>query len=145
MSERTQEAFLDFMAETVRDVRLSLYNLNKHDSAARDAASDAAAKRRATLSTARKLLGIVKIDPESFVKADKHDLNVIALYVREQEREDAEHPLERLLNWKREGEESVFVLSELFDLIGKDDARTFKILLRDVIKHYDPVRAESFL
>lgn len=98
--------------------------------------------RRGLYHQCKSLLELVKANPEIKDSEDysSADTAAISYYVSDYEKHEKESPVSKLLNWSSltgPADES-FVLSQIYDILGKDDARTFRSLLREVVMLADP-------
>lgn len=122
--------------------------INDMETAARNAQNDLHMARSRFKQEAKAFMGLVKESPELFAenKNLSHDLSMIRMTLESYEREDKTSPIEKLLNFHTMGakKDESFLLSEVYELIGKDDARSLRVYLRDVISMIDPARAASF-
>lgn len=98
--------------------------------------------RRSLYFQCKRLLDAVKSNPElkDFEGFNTQDILSAEHFVHEYEKDQKENAVSKLLSWgtmsAKPGES--FLLSETYDLIGKDDARTLRHLVREVVKMADP-------
>lgn len=97
------------------------------------------------IEEAKAFLGLVKESPELFADV-KYEITCIRQTLESYQRQDKETPIEKLLNFATMSakDDESFLLSEVYELIGKEDARSLRGYLRDVITLIDPARAASF-
>lgn len=133
-----------FINQTVNDLIHDHYEFYKLSNEASNAAIIANNKRNYFLYRINLLKNLVKDNPnilDSLSKDEQVKASHMLSNISKYEQSINNDPLEILLNWCSTGSNESFILSQIYDLIGKDDARTFKILLRNVINKYSPTDA----
>tara|TARA_B100001778_G_scaffold330827_1_gene333974 strand:- start:4452 stop:5114 length:663 start_codon:yes stop_codon:yes gene_type:complete len=97
----------------------------------RDLADEDRALRGALLNHVSKCRWITDL-------AKKHGIG--SLYLRVED--DAAKMVQRIMNWKREGDDIPFFSEAiLYELIGKEDARSLLALINDMTMEIDPIEA----
>lgn len=97
---------------------------------------------RALESNLEEFTEMVKELPELMQDdAFKNTYNALVTMKSGMKRRRVTSPIEALLNWEAEGgdlPDGPFISNQMYDLLGKDNARTFRALLRDVVLMADP-------
>lgn len=98
--------------------------------------------RRVLYHQCKQLVETVNANPDlKDVKGfNRQDVLSAQWFIEDYEKDQNESPIAKLLDWSTMGgkDGESFLSSQVYDLIGKDDARTLRYLIRDVIKMADP-------
>ena len=132
-----------FVTSQSNNLGRELFDMNKKEMEAKAAMQAIAWERRKLYHQAKTFLEMLQENPD-MAKAEGFNSDSVYSaehFVHEYEKEEKENPVDRLLNWSSGYGKESFVLSQVYDLIGKDDARTFRVLLRDVVMLADPKKA----
>ena len=137
------EKLTKFVTSQSNNLGRELFDMHEKETEARAAMQAIAWDRRKLYHQSKTFLEMLQENPD-MAKAEGFDSNSVYSaqhFVHEYEKEEKENPVDRLLNWSSGYGKESFVLSQVYDLIGKDDARTFRALLREVVLLADPTRA----
>lgn len=99
-----------------------------------------ASYRRVLHYRCNRLMELAESSPEFQDMIDSGSLTQIKYFIRDYEKEQENSPIVKLLKWSSMSGESdePFIHSQIYDILGKDDARTFRALLRKVVELADP-------
>ncbi len=128
MNEQTTK----FLNLQIHALSTELYEFNNKKSEALGKLNCLAGTRRRLYRTCKDLLEMVEANPEVDFSDQEHAINTAKWFAHDYEDEDKRSPTEVLLSWSANGEVP-FISNQLYDLIGKEDARTFRALLREVV------------
>lgn len=146
MSEEITKTPLEEVLEaTYRRLVAQAHEFVQREQKVRGTLVDLNFDKRSLLNSMRAVNTLVETNPEYFdFEYFKRHGNQLKGYAHSFERDvEGDDPIEALLNWKTCGSNETFCLNQIYDLIGKDDARMFRILLREVVQMIDPVKAQD--
>lgn len=134
------ESLTKFIKSEAISVSRAAYNFLDKEREARRQMMDLASARRVLYHRCKNLIDAVKEDSSLKEVVSANELSQVGYFVEEYERDEANSPIVRLLNWSSMSgpSDESFVYSQIYDLLGKDDARTFRSLLREVVALADP-------
>lgn len=139
-----QKHTVDFLQQELRLLLRELQDFRTKNNEAVHQVQFLSANRRILYNRCKTVVAMAKESPEIFKENPySYVLDSAQYFVHDYEREEKENPVEILLNWSSNTGEygESFILSQIYGLLGKDDARTFRALLRDVVMLADPTRA----
>lgn len=138
MNEQT----IKFINGQSHNLYSELVNIGKKEREASAAIQHIAWERRKLYHQAKTYLEMLAANPEirqteSFNPQPELEAKY---FIHDYEEEQKKSPINRLLDWSsmtgNRGES--FILSQVYDLLGKDDARTLRALIREVAVLADP-------
>lgn len=133
---------VEFLSKTLMRLIQTLSECSKEERKVQEIAMDAAFRHQEAIWQGERFIDAYKAAPELFAGIDVEQVRSLKYYLRRHKEDLAEDPLEVLLNWKTEGSDLNFIGGELYELIGKDAARTFRALLRALVLKYEPLKAD---
>lgn len=139
------EKLKEYLDGEIRGSIRAIYDIREKQKIASSACLEAEMHSRLAFYKAETLLDLLDANPDVAAEQNLEYVEMLRKDYRYHKREFDADPVERLLNWGIGGGDQSFILGDaLFKFLGKEDYRTFRALLRNVIEKVDPVKAKGF-
>jgi hypothetical protein len=136
----SNNSILEYVQSQLLRLEIEIHQINHKEALAKQLLSNVNEERKYMYKRGMDFKKLVKAKPEILDDPEiKTSYNIISYFVEGYERDEKESPVARLLEWSSLSgpiDES-FILSQSYEVLGKDDARTLRALLREVIMLID--------
>lgn len=131
----------EFIKRKIGDINRELYDIYEINRKARTAHFEANSAVKMALYHAEEMMKFKDENPELFTDCQAEFDAMVDDYEGHKYDHDID-PINELINWEVTPGKGSFIKNELYDILGKNQHRTFIILLREALKKADPVKAE---
>ena len=132
----------DFVASALHSLVQQERALIEEDIKIRTAMTLHSMNRRSVMARIKQAVELFGKHPELFedTSSTKNIIKNLGSSLGYMEEQDTKSPVETLLNWGLGDKDKPFIINEAYDILGKEDARTLRCLIRNVVAMVDPSR-----